>query len=67
MGVDQGRRKPMPKSTLAAVLLLACMIAVIVGMDLLFFRGAAMTVWRFFANVAVALIGLGVYMKFIAR
>jgi len=35
--------------------------------ELLFFRGADMTVWRFFANVAVVLIALRVYLKFIAR
>ena len=35
--------------------------------ELLSFRGAVMTVWRFFANVAVVLIALRVYLKFIAR
>jgi len=56
-----------PRSTLAAVLFVICMIVVIVGMDLLFFRGADMTMWRFVSNLAVVLVSGVLYVKFIAR
>jgi hypothetical protein len=67
MTADQSGRTYKPKSTLAAVLLLVGMIIVIVGTDLLFFRGADMTGWRLISNVTVVLVSLGIYMRFIAR
>jgi hypothetical protein len=67
MAADQSGRTYKPKSTLAAVLLLVGMIIVIVGTDLLFFRGADMTGWRLISNVTVVLVSLGIYMRFIAR
>jgi hypothetical protein len=56
-----------PRSTLAAVLLLIGLIAVTVGMDLLFFRGPDMTLWRLLANVVITMIAFLIYVRFIAR
>jgi hypothetical protein len=67
MADPNDRQDLRPRSVLAAVLLAVGLIVVTVAMDLLFFRGSDMTVWRLIANVVVTMIAFLIYFTFIAR
>lgn len=55
------------RGTAPKVVLLVVMIATIVGMDVLFFRGSAHTTARLIANVCTVLVFGGIYAVFLAR
>lgn len=52
---------------MGTVLLILAMVAVIVGADLLFFRGGRWTWERLAANVGIVLVFAAFYFRFLAR
>jgi len=54
-------------ATTSKVILLVAMIAVIVGVDVLFFRGSQWTLTRLAVNRGIVLIAGAIYFRFLAN
>jgi hypothetical protein len=62
-----GDRSHRRKLSMATVLLILVMVAVIVGADLLFFRSGRWTWERLAANVGIVLVFGACYFRFLAK